>query len=54
MNYITNKHGESTMYIALSEALERVIKAINIGVYTHSYYKGHCLKKKKKKSTQRV
>lgn len=40
------------MYIALSEALERVIKAINIGVYTHSYYKGHCLKKKKEYSTR--
>lgn len=30
-----------TMYIALSEALGRAIKAINIGAYTQACYKGH-------------
>lgn len=30
-----------TMYIALSEALGRAIKAINIGAYTQTCYKGH-------------
>ena len=37
------------MYIALSEALGRAIKAINIGAYTHACYKGHCPVPKKKK-----
>ena len=29
------------MYIALSEALGRAIKAVNTGAYTQACYKGH-------------
>lgn len=49
MDYIANKYGALTTYPVPSGAPVRVIKAVNIGAYPHTYYKNHCPLKKKKK-----